>query len=94
MGLPEPPAEGTSALPAGTFEVRGHHVEIGGGLARSWTFWVETSAPRRVVRWESSLGQSADLLGSERMPYWQANGPEGQEALARIGLKPRAARMP
>lgn len=81
-------------VPAGTFEVRGHHVEIGGAMARAWTFWVETSGARRVVKWESSLGQSAELLGSERMPYWQANGPEGQAALTRLGLKPRAARMP
>jgi hypothetical protein len=79
-------------VPAGAFETEKRTVEIAGGPV--WTILVEKAEPHRVIQWETSEGEKASLLGSERLPYWQMNG-EGQEAaLARIGLKPRTSRTP
>ncbi|HYM81866.1 MAG TPA: hypothetical protein VEY91_10735 [Candidatus Limnocylindria bacterium] len=85
---------GTSrvTVPAGTFEVERRTVAIDGGA--TWTFVVEKAAPHRVVSWESSDGERAELLASERLKYWEMNGPGGERALARLGLRPRPLRTP
>lgn len=82
----------TITVPAGTFNVERLTVEVDGGFTR--TFFVESASPRRIVRWESSVGEMAELVASKRMKYWQMNGPEGQQALASLGLTPRPPRTP
>jgi hypothetical protein len=79
-------------VPAGTFDVEVRSVAIEGG--RTWTFYVELAEPRRVVKWEASDGEEAQLLASDRMKYWQMNGKGFESSLAKLGLKPRGARMP
>jgi hypothetical protein len=82
----------TITVPAGTFDVETFTAAIAGG--RTWTFYVEQAAPRRLVRWTTSDGEDARLLGSDRLAYWQLNGPGGESALAKLGLSPRAPRTP
>ena len=79
-------------VPAGTFDCVVSTVRVEGG--RTWTFFTEPSAPHRVVRWTCSDGEKAELLASDRLSYWQLNGPGGEAALTKLGLKPRASRMP
>ena len=79
-------------VPAGTFEVDVLTAAIAG--ARTWTFYVERAEPRRVIQWESSDGEKAQLLASERLKYWEMHDEGMQSALAKLGLKPRGVRMP
>ena len=79
-------------VPAGAFDVEVRTAEIEGG--RTWTFYVELAEPRRVVKWEVSDGEEAQLLASDRLVYWQMNGKGFESSLAKLGLKPRGARMP
>jgi hypothetical protein len=79
-------------VPAGTFVVETRTVAIAGG--RAWTFRTEHAPPHRIVSWESSEGERAVLLASDRLKYWEMNGPGFERALSALGLRPRAARMP
>lgn len=79
-------------VPAGTFECERSEVRVAGG--RMWRFFTEAAAPQRVVRWECSDGEHAELLGSDRLEYWKLNAPGGESYLSRLGLKPRPLRMP
>ncbi len=79
-------------VPAGKFDCTVSTVSVEGG--RTWTFFTEVAAPNRVVQWSCSDGEKAALIASDRLPYWQMNGPGGEAALAKLGLKPRAPRMP
>jgi hypothetical protein len=79
-------------VPAGVFETEKRLVEIAGGPV--WTIHVETAEPHRIIQWETSDGEKASLLGSERLAYWKLNAAGQEEALSRIGLKPRAPRTP
>ncbi len=79
-------------VPAGTFEVERRVAEIAGGS--TWKIDVESAEPHRIVAWETSEGEKASLLASDRLEYWKLHG-EGQESfLGRIGLKPRPPRTP
>jgi hypothetical protein len=79
-------------VPAGTFEVMRARVSIAGGS--TWTFAVETAAPHRIVQWETTDGEKASLLGSDRLEYWNLHGNGQESYLARLGLKPRPPRTP
>ncbi len=79
-------------VPAGTFETETRTVAIRDG--RTWTFEVERAAPHRLVRWSSSDGHRAELLGTERLRYWEMNGGEFRGAVAKLGLTPRPERTP
>ena len=79
-------------VPAGTFECDVFTAAVQGG--RTWTVLVERAEPRRIVRWETSDGEVAQLLAADRMPYWKLNAPGGEKELARLGLTPRGTRMP
>jgi hypothetical protein len=79
-------------VPAGTFAARVATATIPG--AGETRFFVEEAPPYRVVRWESSNGERAELVGVDRLAYWRLNGPEGGAALERIGLRPRPPRTP
>ncbi|MDC3379073.1 hypothetical protein OAX78_02185 [Planctomycetota bacterium] len=87
-------AQGTTQteVPAGGFAVETLTAEIAGGT--TWTFHVEQAAPHRLVRWTSTAGERAELLGADRMKYWQLHDNGGEAALARFGLSPRARRTP
>jgi hypothetical protein len=50
------------------------------------TFVVEAAAPRRIVSWKSSSGESATLTGSARLPYWELNGNGNESYLKQLGL--------
>jgi hypothetical protein len=50
------------------------------------TYDVEQSAPRRVLGWQTSLGDRAELEATDRLPYWQLNAPGDESARARFGL--------
>lgn len=99
----------TTETPAGSFETVRAEVRIPAGSVERlyppqqgkvqvpetvWTFWVERAAPHRLIRWTRSDGFEATLLGVDRMPYWGMNANGYEEALERIGLKPRAPRTP
>jgi hypothetical protein len=84
---------GTASIrvPAGTFEVRTARAEAAG---RTWTFDVEAAPPHRVVRWRTSEGEEAALLGAERTAYWKQNAEGFERELGRLGLTPRPPRTP
>jgi hypothetical protein len=50
------------------------------------TFDVESASPRRVLGWEASTGERAELLGTERLAYWQLNRPGDESHLEALGL--------
>jgi hypothetical protein len=77
---------------AGRFETERFTAAITGGP--TWTFWVENAAPHRLVEWMSSDGEHAQLLASDRLKYWELHDLGGEKYLARLGLTPRAPRMP
>lgn len=83
----------TVTVPAGTFEVRDATAVVTGKTgARTWTFWVEVAVPYRLIGWQSTEGERAELLASTRLPYWKLNGPGGEAELAKLGLAPRGKR--
>jgi len=57
-------------------------------------FYVEQPAPHRIVKWESSTGEHAEMLKSDRMKYWQMNAEGYESALSRMGLSRRPPRTP
>jgi hypothetical protein len=70
-------------VPAGTFEVVQVTTEVD-GVRTVWS--VESAAPHHLVRWERSDGEVAELLGTDRIAYWQQNKPGGEDLLPSIGL--------
>ena len=77
----------TIEVPAGTFESTVHQATAAGGT--TWTFWIETAPPHRIIKWTTSTGETARLKGSARLPYWQMNDSNHRQALEQIGLEPR-----
>jgi len=76
-------------VPAGTYEVRRFVIEA---PEHTTTWLVEAAPPHRIVRWERSDGEVAELLGTERLPYWTQNGEGDEQLLPRIGLSPPGPR--
>jgi hypothetical protein len=71
-------------VPAGSFEVE---VFRETRKDKSWrAFYVEKAPPHRVIKWETSEGEKAELLGSDRMKYWEMNKEGGEAALQRLGV--------
>jgi hypothetical protein len=84
-----------ATVPAGTFEVEKARARVQGENGeRSWTFLVEKAPPHRIVAWESSDGEHAELRGTTRLAYWKLNGPGGEAHLKELGLKPRPPATP
>ena len=77
-------SEAEVKVPAGRFTVSRWTVAVEGG--ETFTYDVESKAPYRLVRWSTSAGESAELLGSERLAYWRLNGEGGEAELAKMGL--------
>jgi hypothetical protein len=82
----------TITVPAGTFDANAYTAAVENGP--TWTFYVETEEPRRILRWETSDGQRAEMIASERTAYWKQNNPAGTSKLGTIGLKIRPPRTP
>lgn len=80
------------SVPAGPFETEVRTAEMDNG--RKWTFYVERSAPRRIIKWTVSDGEQGEMLRSERLPYWKMNAREFESAVEKLGLTSRGARMP
>lgn len=78
------------SVPAGKFTVEAWTAEIPGGVRR--TIYAEAVEPHRIVRWEASNGERAELLGSQRMKYWEMNHEGFETALKKLGLSPRPPR--
>ncbi|MBI1895299.1 MAG: hypothetical protein HYZ57_10535 [Acidobacteria bacterium] len=76
------------ATPAGRFEAATFTARLAGG--RTIIVRVEAPPPHRIVGWETSDGEEAQLLGSARMKYWQMNQVGAEDSLRKLGLK-RAA---
>jgi hypothetical protein len=76
----------TITVPAGSFEVDVFEAEIQGGPTRS--YFVEKASPRRVVKWQSTDGESAEMVKSIRARYWQMNDLASEARLADLGLAP------
>jgi hypothetical protein len=71
-------------VPAGAFQVDAWTVAEQGG--RTTTYSVESDPPYRLVRWAADDGEEASLLGSDRLRYWEMNGPGGEKWLKNLGL--------
>jgi|PersoiStandDraft_1058852.scaffolds.fasta_scaffold15719_4 hypothetical protein len=78
--------------PAGTFEVERRSVELPRGV--KWTIDVEAAEPHRIVGWETSDGEKASLVASDRLEYWKMHSEADLPALIKLGLKPRPPRTP
>ena len=74
-------------VPAGTFEVDVYRVE---SERFSYRFDVEHAFPHRIVRWAGPDGEQAELLGSERLRYWQLSGEGDASRLKELGLPPQS----
>jgi hypothetical protein len=79
-------------VPAGSFEVEAYRAELEGGY--TYTFYTERAAPHRVIKWERSDGERAELVASERLAYWELAGEGGEAYLERLGLSRRPRRTP
>lgn len=86
------PKPETIRVPAGTFETEVRTIVTQDRIERKYN--IERSAPYRIIRWETSAGERAELLGSDRMKYWELNKEGGEKALHRLGLTRRGFRMP
>ena len=77
-------------VPAGDFDVEVRTAKLSDGTVRK--FFVERAMPRRLIRWEATTGERAELLGSSRMKYWEMNREGGEQALKQMGLSRRPVR--
>lgn len=55
---------------------------------------VEAAAPRRVLGWRTSVGDTVRLAETRRLPYWRLNDPDGRSERARLGLDSLATGRP
>jgi hypothetical protein len=55
---------------------------------------VEKAAPRRVLAWETSAGERAELLSTERLAYWSLNRAGDEIHREALGLDPGGGEPP
>jgi hypothetical protein len=79
-------------VPAGTFDAIVMTCRVDKG--RTWTFHIESAPAHRIVQWSCSDGTKAQLLGSERVQYWNMNGEKFTDAVKKLGLNPRQPHTP
>ena len=77
--------------PVGEFEVETFSAQLANG--KGFVFFVEKDSPYRIIRWQFTSGEAAELIASERVKYWELNRPGGEVALRSLGLEPRAPRF-
>ena len=78
------------SVPAGKFTVDAWTASVPGGVER--IIYVEAAEPHRIIRWQLTNGEHAELLGSARMKYWEMNHEGFETALKKLGLSPRPRR--
>lgn len=78
-------------VPAGEFEVEVYSAQLANG--KSFVYYVEKDMPHRILRWQYSSGEVAEMVATERMKYWEMNMPGGEDALRSLGLEPRTPRF-
>jgi hypothetical protein len=74
----------TITVPAGSFDVDVFRVKRPDNTWRA--YYVEKELPKRIIQWETSEGEKAELLGSDRLKYWEMNGEGGEAALKKLGV--------
>ncbi|MBT6435960.1 MAG: hypothetical protein HOK97_12350 [Deltaproteobacteria bacterium] len=82
------PTPETITTPAGTFETSRYIASIEGG--QTWEIFVENAFPNRVVKWENSGGEKAELQGMMRVAYWAKQRNDHSALLSKLGLAPLA----
>jgi hypothetical protein len=71
-------------VPAGAFDAWRTDARVEGGHTATW--WVESAAPHRVVKWARDDGEEGVLTGTVRSTYWTQHD-EGMERMrADLGL--------
>lgn len=78
-------------VPAGEFDVEVYSAQLPN--AKSYVFFVEKEMPHRILRWQFSSGEAAELVATDRIKFWELNAPGGEEVLRSLGLEPRAPRF-
>lgn len=71
------------SVPAGTFDVNVVRSQLDDGPTTTW--YVEVDWPHRLIRWVSTSGEEAELLGSERLPYWSQHANADEVLLEKLG---------
>jgi hypothetical protein len=80
------PEKESITTPAGTFSVNRYAVNIEGG--QRWVILVEDAFPHRVITWENSSGERAELQGVIRETYWSKQKNKDTALLHKLGLTP------
>ena len=70
-------------VPAGRFSVRSLSWRNPRGECQ---LHVEIAAPHRVIGWQCSHGERAELTGTQRFPYWQTVRGDQRALLKALGL--------
>lgn len=86
------PTPETITTPAGTFETSRYIASIEGG--QTWEIFVENAFPNRVIRWENTGGEKAELQGVMRVAYWAKQRNDHTALLSKLGLAPLAEAEP
>ena len=83
-------------MPAGRFECATYRVQMADG--RDGRFWIETSYPHRVIRWDWSPPSGApaglgsvdggELTGTARLSYWKLHRNGDESYLKGLGIEP------
>lgn len=55
---------------------------------------VEEEYPHRIVEWRTSVGDTARLVATRRLPYWNQNDVEGWRQRVELGLSPNSSGLP
>ena len=82
------PEQSSVTTPAGTFAVNRYAVNIEGG--QSWMILVEDAFPHRIIEWEITSGERAQLQGMFRESYWSKQKNKDTALLTKLGLEPVA----
>ena len=86
------PTPETITTPAGTFETSRYIASIEGG--QTWEIFVENAFPNRVIKWENTGGEKAELQGVMRVAYWAKQRNGHTALLSKLGLAPLAEAEP
>jgi len=72
------------SVPFGRFEAETWTVEVAGG--DRYEFDVEAAPPARLLGWRGPDGERAELLGSDRLAYWELHEEGDEKYLRNLGL--------
>ena len=78
------PDRETVETPAGRFRCQRFTAKWRDGRSKVWL--VQGDPPFRIISWQFSGGERADLLGVDRMKYWEMRPEEQESALKKLGL--------